>query len=107
MAPSHGRQRKERRDKKQTKEGNKGRSEGEMKIEREVTARDSNMRGDSHERTQNGRDTMSERKRGIINYHQQGKYCFEVGHATMQSLLAPNSFCRTLQKPKRLCVCVV
>lgn len=37
-------------------------------------------------------------ERGILNHHQPGKYCFEIGHATMQRLLAPNSFCRTLQK---------
>lgn len=83
--------------------------EGEMKIERESTARDRNMRGDSEAGKKNVRDNFTKRKRGILNHHQQGKYCFEIGHATMQRLLAPNSFCRTLQKWKRLCVyvCIV
>lgn len=63
-----------------------------------VSAREREMQRDSETRNKNVRDKTRKRERGILNHHQQGKYCFEIGHDTMQRLLAPNSFCCTLQK---------
>lgn len=72
-----------------------------------VTVRERDMQGDSETQNKNVTDKSRKRAREILNHHQRGKYCFEIGHATMQRLLPPNSFCLTLQKWERLCVCCV
>lgn len=73
--------------------------EGEMKIDRESFRERWGHAGRQQDTEQESEGENSpERESGIPNHHQQGKYCFEIGHATMQRLLAPNSFCRTLQK---------
>ena len=104
-----GREGKEKeREKKQhkTDRGGERRSEGrDVNRKGKLTARRwGTCRQTARLRNKNVRDKSRKSKRRILNHHRRGKHCFEIGHATMQRLLAPNSFCRTLQKCERLCV---
>lgn len=105
MALSHGGQRKERRNKKPTEEGKKGWARERWKLKGKVTARDKNMQGDSEARNTNVRDNSRKRKRGILNHHQQGKYCFEIGHIPCRGCWLQTASAAPCRNGKG-CVCV-
>lgn len=74
--------------------------------------RDNNWKGkfqwerDGETQNNNARDkSRKNRREGFLTITDRGKYCFEIGHATMRRMPAPDSFHRTLQECERLCVC--